>query len=142
MIQCDKVSTGVDSEISKFDIVHSRPCSFEERQHMFPIYSYPVRCAHNPPPCHFSSVLQSHFLDFGTSEALLFVILEARKPTLEARVPILMISGIVQILGEFWTRKGQPFWRSNRTHNSLFAVLFFLCFFSARFFCFLCFWVP
>ena len=59
--------------------------------------------------CFLECCFAGFFLDFGRSESCFLVILEAWRPILEARGPILRIFGIVVILGALPVRKGPPF---------------------------------
>ena len=71
------------------------------------IYIYPVRCAHIPPPCHFS--VCSDFLVCLTARVLIFIskvikfsiIFEARAVIFEARTVILEARGAI------WTISGR-----------------------------------
>ena len=114
---------------------------------------YPVRCAHIPPPCHFS--VCSDLLVCLTARVLIFiskvikfsiifearavifeartVILEARTVILEARGAIWTISGIIVIFNEKKVVRQPP---PRESKNTLFAVSGGSCFFECS-----CFWI-
>ena len=110
-------------------------------------FTYPVRCAHNPPPCHFISwiFLISGFLFLGFSWfwVVRFMILGSfRVPGAHFgnRGPILKISLFFVILRTLPARKNLSFWAQNAHQNPVFVALFFKVFLSAHFSWFFAFW--
>ena len=96
--------------------------------------NYPVRCAHNPPPClpffyDFLDYFFSGVLDSGWSDSWFFVILEALGLILEAWGPIFKISWIFMILETFPTRKTSPLLRSLFDQEPPFSSVVSRCFF-------------
>ena len=115
------------------------------------VLSYPVRCAHNPPPCRifFSHFLKSFFLGFSwfrvTRFSWFWVILEARGSFFhdfwlfwETWGPIWKVSWIFVILETFRPRKGTSFLRSKCDQEPTFCSVVFQCFFECQFFLIFC----
>ena len=78
------------------------------------IFNYPVRCAHIPPPCHFTVCfdllvfLTSRVLFFTSKVTKLSIIFEARSVILEARGPIWTISVMVVCFYKNKCLRGPP----------------------------------